>query len=309
MINNPEIYLVAAADMKYLKKATPYLETMNENSNVSNIFFTVDFDISKEYRDNFSSIVFKRISSSVVKSPNPNKCIQHGGFLEALKGINDTSVIIFTDTDIKVQRGFSETDLQLLQNCKDKDVFVNYCTASKSCDRTTLLSDAEVCRSKISHEGLIAKYPEVSGFYVYNTGVIAANYNTYCNLYKMYNEYWPTFSPLFDSYIKQQWLLSYLIQKYFRQRELPYSIHCNAYSWPLVQDKNTTRWCYIGEFPSIGFKFCIGSDVVVFSHNIRHESQLRIRSLKKTIKWSVRTIVLLAVVCILLIIKLFLNKS
>ena len=139
MVYDTKIYLVAAADENYLKKATPYLETMNENSTVSNIFFTVDFDISEEYEEKFSSVTFKRISSNVVKSPNINKCIQHGAFLEGLKNIDDDSIIIFTDTDINIQRKFSDSELQLLRNLKDKEILVSFNTLVCPCFMYQLL--------------------------------------------------------------------------------------------------------------------------------------------------------------------------
>jgi len=303
MVNDTRIYLVAAADRNYLEKAIPYLGSIDANSNVSNIFFTVDFDISEELKKKFSSIDFRKIDSGTVKSPNINKCIQHGGFLGGLNDVADTSVIVFTDTDIKMQRRFSESDLQLLRNCKDGQVLVNHNTTSISKDRTSLLDDAEMCRPVVGNDELTRKYPEIAGFSLFNTGVLAANYKTYCRLYDLYNDYWPAFSPLFDSYVKQQWLLSYIIQKHFEPVDLPYSIHCNAYSPPLVREADTKRWCFVGESASIGFKFCIGPDVVVLNHHIRHESQLEIKALKKTIRWLVKVVVLLAAVCVFLIIR------
>jgi len=305
--NNKEIYLVAGFNKAYLKKSEPYLMTMNQNSNVNNVIITLDFDIDPSYKAKFGCIQFVKILPSQIKSPNQNTCMQHGGFLEALKDVDDTSIVIFTDTDIKVQRAFSETDLQLFRNCKDNEIIVGQNTVSSSGDKTSLLDDAEVSRSKISPKELLKRYPEASDFYIYNTGVIATRYKTYCELYEMYNKHWPDFDPLFESYIKQQWLLSYLIQKHFQQRDLPYSIHCNAYSLPLVQDANTKRWCYIGELASIGFKFCLGSDIVVLNHHIKHESELEIRSLKKIIRNLLRISALLAGLCIFFIIRMCLN--
>lgn len=305
MTNNAKIYLAAAADENYLQKAKPYLESVNKNSNVSNIFFTVDFDITEEYEKKFPLITFKKITSNLIKSPNINKCIQHGAFLEGLKGIEDDSIIIFTDTDINMQRKFSDSELQLLKNCKDKEILVNLNSHSRSENKISLLDDIETCRPTTGSDEISKKYPEIPNFVTYNTGVIAAKYKTYCQLYEMYNNYWPQFDSLFESFVKQQWLLSYIIQKHFEPKNLPYFIHCNAYSPPISNDKNMEHWGYIGESSPVGFKFCIGSDIVVFNHHIRHDSQLEIKSLKKTIRKLVKITILLAVVSAFFIIRSF----
>jgi hypothetical protein len=303
MARNSSVYLIAAADENYLQKAMPYLRTVNQRSNIHTIFFTVDFDITEEHKGRFPEIVFRRINSAVVKSPNSNKCIQHGGFLEELKDFDDSAVIMFTDTDIIVQRPFSQAELHLLENCADKDVFanLNYSALKK----TSLIDDAAMmCRPTVSLDVLKAKYERLSEYVIYNTGVIAANCRTYRALYERYNEYWPELTPLLASYVKQQWLLSYIIQRHFHPRELPYSIHCNAYSPPFVNDAHAKRGCYTGESTPVGFKLCIGSDVVALNHHIRHESQLTTARLRRSVRWLTRISVVLAAVCLFLLVSL-----
>jgi hypothetical protein len=295
-----DIYLIAGFNEGYLKKSMTYLETMNRYSNVNNIIMTLDFDIAAELRKTLNNIKFVRINSEQVKSPNPNKCMQHGAFLKVLDFIPDESMIIFTDTDITVQRPFNESELQLLRDCKDKDVFVNL----NMSEEQTLLMDTEISPPNITASELTKRYPEISSFKSYNTGVICTNYKTYKQIYQVYNQYWPEFSPLFDAHVKQQFLLAYIIQKHFHLRPLSYAVHSQAHSIPVGKYSNK-RAGYIGETEPAGFKLCIGSDMVVFNHHIKHESELMINQLKKKTKKLYKIILfLIFVISMLLVIAL-----
>jgi len=291
------IYLVTGFDQNYLARATAYLETMNQKSNVKNIVVTLDFDITPEYKSKFQSIRFVKIQSSQIRSPNPNKCMQHGGFLNALSSLHETSVVIFTDSDINVQRGFTDEELSMFTGFKDNDIGVSY---NKTKDYS-LLDELKLLKPKVAVEELLEKYPEISELTVFNTGVIVANYKTYKRLYGLYNSHWKGFKDLFEHYAKQQWLLSYLIHKYFRPRILPFTIHTHGHYPVQIQIK--------GE---VGYKFCIDSEVVVLNHAIPHHTDKLIKQLTKKIKSQSRllkklvvVLVILSLVCIFLIIKSF----
>jgi hypothetical protein len=296
--NKPDIYLTAGFNQGYLQKSITYLETMNRYSNINNIIITLDFDIAPDLKEKLNKIKFIRISSEQVKSPNPNACMQHGGFLEVMDFINDDSIIIFTDTDIVIQRPFNESELNLLRDCKDDDIFVNL----NMSEEQTLLKDTEISPPNVEISELTKRYPEITTFKSYNTGVICANFRTYKQLYEKYNQYWPAFSPLFDAYIKQQYLLSYIIQKHFNLRILPYTIHAQANSSPVKEYSNPERIGYIGEEGEVGFKLCIGTEAVVFNHHIKHEDELKIKDLHKKIKRQYEIISFLIILVIAILI-------
>lgn len=297
--NKPDIYLTAGFNKGYLQKSMAYLETMNQHSNVNNIIITLDFDIASDLKEKLNNIRFLRIGSEQVKSPNPNTCMQHGGFLEVMDFINDDSTIIFTDTDIVIQRPFNESELNLLRDCKDGDVFVNL----NMSEEQTLLKDTEISPPNIEITELTKRYPEISTFKSYNTGVICTNCRTYNQLYEKYNQYWPAFSPLFDAHIKQQFLLAYIIQKHFNLRSLPYTIHSQANSSPVKKYSSPKRIGYIGEERMAGFKLCIGPEVVVFNHHIKHEAELKIKILQKKVRrqYKIISFLIILVIAILII--------
>ncbi len=294
---NKEIYLIAGFNRAYLEKSETYLATMNDNSKVNNVIMTLDFDIPSSYKGKFSTIRFIKVKSSQIKSPNLNTCMQHGGFLEVVDFINDDAIIIYTDTDMKMQRPFNESELQLLAGCEDGQVFVNFNTSEED----TLLYEITILAPNITADELTGRYPEFATFKSYNTGIIVANYKTYKQLYQKYNRYWPDFSPILDAYVKQQILLSYIIQKYFQLRVLPYTIHSQANSSP-IRKYSSERIGYIGE-EEVGFKLCIGSEVVVFNHHVQHEAELKIKSLRKKVRRQYKVVLLLVflLIAILLI--------
>ena len=299
-LEKPEIHLIAGFNGAYLQKSVTYLETMNRYSNVNNIIITLDFDIASDLREKLNNIKFIRINSEQVRSPNPNKCMQHGAFLEVPDFISDDSIIIFTDTDITIQRPFNESELRLLGDCKDGDVFVNL----NMSETQTLLMDTKISPPNIDVSELTKKYPEITTFKSYNTGVICANCRTYKRIFQQYNQYWPAFSPLFDAHVKQQFLLAYIIQKHFHLRMMPYVIHSQAHSIPVdkYSDKRR-RPGYMGGTEPTAFKLCIDSEVVVFNHHIKHESVLKIKLLQKKVKrqYKIISFLIILVIAILII--------
>jgi hypothetical protein len=170
-------------------------------------------------------------------------------------------------------------------------------------EEQTLLKDTEISPPNIAISELTKRYPEISTFKSYNTGVIVANCKTYKQLYQKYNLYWPAFSPLFDAHVKQQFLLAYIIQKHFHLRPLTDIIHSQAYSIPMRKYSNKRRLGYIGETGLVGFKLCIGSEVVVFNHHIKHEAQLKIILLQKKVKrqYKIISFLIILVIAILII--------
>ena len=288
---NKEIYLVSGFNKAYFKKAEPYLITMNENSNVHNIIVTLDFDVDACSKEKYSSIQFVKILSSQVISPNPNTCMQHGGFLDAINFVEDDAIVIFTDSDINIQRGFTENEITMLRSFSGDEVGVNYCRVPGY----LLIEEVRLLRPNVSLEKVLSSYPRAAELTVFNTGVIVASHRTYKKLYEVYNSRWEAFKDLFDHFAKQQWLLSYLIQTQFRPRILPYTIHSHGCKHPigLRADERVSH-----------YKFCIGPDVVVLNHKIIHPLHKTIKSQRRIIKRLVIAMIVLGVICVFLVISL-----
>lgn len=269
-----EIYLVTGLNESYLSKADKYIESMNQNSNVRNIVITLDFEIPKNYQERYSRVRFVKLSSADVKSQNPNSCMQHGGFLSALNFVDPSDIVIYTDADIKVQRAFSNSELDTLCSFCHGDVGVGY-----NKDENDLLTDeAQNLKPKISLEELNKHYPGIYRLKTFNTGVIVATKKTYERLYELYNEHWESFSKMFNHYAKQQWLLSYLIQKHFSVKILSNLVHTHGHYPVELRVKR-----------GAGYKFCIFSDIVVLNHAIPDEADVVTRELIRKLTRKVRS--------------------
>ena len=301
-----QIYLISGFNKAYLEKSEPYMMTMNANSNVNNVIVTLDFDVDDSYKNKFSSIRFVKVNSSQIKSRNPNTCMQHGGFLIALDFVNEDDILIFTDTDINVQRPFSESELNRICNLEDGEVLVNYNNPS---EKFNFLDETAKIIPNIPTCDLVAKYPEFLSFKSFNTGVIITNYRTYKDVYERYNQYWPDFSLLFDSYVKQQLLLCYVFQKYFKVAILSYFIHSHARSQPVVKCSAKERVGYVREASQTGFKLCIDSEAVVFNHHVKDVKELTIKSLQKKLKKQRRANVLICLFWVLIFTVIFFIKK
>ena len=147
----------------------------------------------------------------------------------------------------------------------------------------------------VAPEELSARYPGIDTLLTYNTGVLVANAKTYGRLYDMYNQHWPDFAPVFDHYAKQQWLLSYLVNRHFRPRVLASTFHTHGHRPVALRVTDDS-----------GYKFCVGPELVLFSHGMFHEArraERRVRDLQKRVwKWRAVSAVL-ALVCVLLVLK------
>ena len=291
------IYLVTGINEPYLSRADPYIASMNRNSNVHNVVITLDFEIPRKYLESYRSIQFLPVSSSQVKSPNANSCMQHGGFLAALDFLREKDILIYTDADIEVQRHISDQELDLLCSFQDDEIGVGYNRSKED----YLLEEAGRLGPAIAMRDLAARYPGIDALVTYNTGVLVANYATYKRLYDMYNQHWPDFAGLFDHYAKQQWLLSYLVNKHLRPRLLPSTFHTHGHHPVALRVRDES-----------GYKFCIGSELVLLNHALCHETERlerRIRTLQRHLRrWATASVVLV-LVCLLLLWRLVASAS
>ena len=288
------IYLITGANQPFWPRAENYIKTINANSNIQNILITLDFDVEQKDKEKYNKVKFVRLNSSQVKSPNPNKCLQHGGFLSALDFISEEDIIIFTDADIKLQRPFSKTEIDFFRDISDNEIGVNY-NRSKT---DFLIEEAERLNPSLPISEIERRFPGISSLPTYNTGVIIAKLKTYLQLYNLYNKHWPEYENIFNKDAKQQWLLSYLINKDFKPLILPDLIHTHGKFPVELRVKEETD-----------FKFTIDNKLVALNHYIQHPAEFEasmlnkeIRHLNRRISKLKKTLVLVSIFLIIFII-------
>ncbi len=247
------IYLISGVNEPYIDKAIPFIESVNANSNVKNIIITLDFLATEAQKKRFQNISFIHLDSTKVEAQNPNTCLQHGGFLPALTNVAEDDIIIFTDADIIFQRAFSSKELEMFSNLKKAEIGVGYNAAPNQ----TLVQEFQLLEPIIDSDRIPEFFPGAEKFAVYNTGVVIAKKASYQNLYTLYVNEWQKISSTCKHYAKQQWLISYLIQKNFEPLILANELHTHDHH-PIDLRINQ----------EYGHKFCVENTPVAFSHHI-----------------------------------------
>ena len=213
----------------YVPRAQEYINSLAENCNADEI---VIVNLGFEKNDYPEPIQGAYLDPSVVRAKNPNNCIQHGAFVEALDKFDDDDIIFFTDADIKFQRPFDEGEIEYLKGLKHGQVSVNWNCGPDQ----TLSNEWYRLAPNVEHRNQ-AVFPikELESLLCFNTGAVSCTKKTWRDLYNKYAELYPQVDPLFGHYAKQQLLLSYLIQKEFEFCLMPLYIHghnhCGGLCW------------------------------------------------------------------------------
>ena len=244
------IILATAATENYLGKIQPYLESINSSSNFDkNIFITLDCTASYP---NLSNIECAFLDNSKVINKNPNNCLQHGEFLKCdiFNSFNDNDIICFTDGDIILQRGLTESEREQILSLKDNDVLVQYNAGSQD----TLLQEGPRLKQKIQMDHSFSQYP------CYNTGVVVCNIKTWKQIESMYDIIYLIAKNMFQHYASQQWVISYIINKCMNPIILDYSFHTHHHHG-IVEGNNYRDNCIYHN-----------DDMVLFAHHVANIS-------------------------------------
>lgn len=220
------IILATGANAAYMPKITAYLNSIILNSSFDrNMLIFVGNGQLPEL-----NIECYRLRQEAIGAPAQNACVQHGDWLNA-DGLQleESDVVVFTDGDMFVQRGMSDKERGALEKLGDGDVMVG----ANQFEGQTLLQEAH-------NLGFTGKPwhgmqdEKVWRMPVFNTGCIAANVATWRNLYEQYRIEWQEFAGCFQHYAKQQWLLSYLINKgSYKIKKMQFTFHLHNHGQAL----------------------------------------------------------------------------
>jgi hypothetical protein len=210
------IYIGTGITENYVQKAQHfyYFDTLNLVAGGYVKAFTVLLDFSDagaaSMAQRFPNIRFIRMSSSEVKAMNPNRCIQHGAFIDRLQQECDLAsdhFVIFTDSDITIQRKLEPEEFRLLEEGK---IFV----APNWHDGETLAEELPSLQPRVPLPEFERCFPGYQPMRCFNTGVFGARPQQWKEIYQKYVEHFPVLDPMLTHYAKQQWLLSWILQKY-----------------------------------------------------------------------------------------------
>jgi hypothetical protein len=259
----PKIILTASLTANYVDKARPFLSSLNQNSNFDDnvivLFGDGIFDVDES---KFPRLVFPHMRQGEALAANANGCIQHGDFINCswFKEVADADIIVGTDADIEVQRGLTDRERGTLEGLRNGDV---------------MIGDNEYATESLSREagklGKIGNDECASGFNfdiwkrmkIYNTGVIAANKQTWESLCRDYVHLWPRVSELFSHQGRQQWLISWILQmRDYNIVRMPISFHAHGHRHP------KTPHPFYGFGYDDSRRLYVSSQMVLFRHAV-----------------------------------------
>jgi hypothetical protein len=192
----------------YLKKAS--LLFVPKGIKVFCMLVNCTPEIEQEVRQQFPSIIFISVDTTKMdkKEQAVNSCMQHGAFLQYLNNVSplkEDDYIIFTDVDIRIQRGFNEKELELLDQ---KKVLVSYARNSTS----TLANIVTMVDARVPLYEIANRFGEVIFSYPhYHTPVLGASYAVWKSIHDEYLQNIERINNTFAHYGRQEWLLSYIL--------------------------------------------------------------------------------------------------
>ena len=221
-----KIILATGADIKYISKSTPYLNSIEMNSNFDANYFIFVGD--EKFDFNFNKIKPLRLRSINMSTNNSFKCVQEGNFIKSDgfdQLVNDEDIIFFTDGDMTLQRNLNKDDISLIKQIKDNDVYIGYNWSPND----NLLDEYYKLRPT-NYYSNIFRY-SIENIKCYNTGVLAMNKKTWLKLHNIYTEMFSEVDKMFGHYAKMQWLICFILgTKNFNIIEMGYDIHNHTHA-------------------------------------------------------------------------------
>jgi hypothetical protein len=222
------VILATGINDAYYPRAKPYLQDINEHSEVENHLLCIDF-LPNLIVDQFPNIKCSVVDSTKLRLPLNNFCLQHAEFCDYIDG-SPEDVILFTDADIRMQRPFHDWELDFLRTMREGDVFVGY----NAGDADTLLDEAprlsmNLPMDTLSRLAFNNKRPGIC----WNVGVMAAQRQTWEKICDEYVMSAMTARKMFQHVAWQQWNISRIINNWCKITVMDYSFHAhNHYGWP-----------------------------------------------------------------------------
>jgi hypothetical protein len=204
------IYLCCSSNAPYLPRIRPYLESVERhvNPDVQPVLVAVDCQPAPEYLHDLARWGVLAIPRGALTIAPPLDHVQNGDFVRFLPGKPD-DVIIFTDGDVVMQRGFTADEIAWMRSLAPGEVAVGWNAGPED----TLLSEGERLRPHVQlpNVWLRAVLPDGTIPPIYNTGVIIARRDTWQRWHRAFVAVWPWAQQTFQHYAAQQWALCWAL--------------------------------------------------------------------------------------------------
>lgn len=242
-----KLILVSACNPGYLWRASIYWLTIQEWSKADeNRYYACGGNLPT----NGGIIDFRYLDPNKFLAPNPKCSIQHGEFL-AQDSFDPNDLVIWTDSDMRMQRWFTDEELGVIHSVRQNDLML------LKNSHKDLGYEFESLTPDISWDTfllLLGESPSISNYRCFNTGVIIARAATYARLFRLYCALELELAPRFAHPASQQWILSYLANKCFNVLPLSPRIHLFEHDY-IRTDSNRTSVhdgiVYVDDAPAV----------------------------------------------------------
>lgn len=221
-----QVVISTGFDRAYFPKAGDYLRSVSTHGDFDEAialclnFLPHESEIAHPWRCIY-------VDESQVIAPHSNRCMQHGAFISFLN-LNQKDIVLFTDSDMQMQRRMWPEEVSMLRNLKHGEVFVG---ENKDANET-LYQESGYLRPFVPVESLADTFKDVNikTAKCYNTGVMAATVSTFSIILEEYASRIGDIDYTFEHYARQQWLISYIIalRGDLRVRIMPQTFHMHG---------------------------------------------------------------------------------
>lgn len=202
-----KVVIATGFDRAYFPKTRDYIDSVAEHGEFDDyVALCLNFLPNNEEQIHPWRYVY--VNEQQVIAPHTNRCMQHGAFISFLN-LNHDDVVLFTDSDMRMQRKMWPEEMSILKTLKHGELFVG---ENKDANET-LYEEAAYLRSFVPVESLsdVFKAANIKTAKCYNTGVMAGTVSTFATILEEYAMNIGDTDYIFEHYARQQWLISYVI--------------------------------------------------------------------------------------------------
>lgn len=221
-----KVVISTGFDRAYFPKTRDYIDSVAEHGEFDDYvalclnFLPNESEVCEPWR-------YVYTNEHQVIAPHSNRCMQHGAFISFLN-LDHDDVVLFTDSDMRMQRRMWPEEMDILRKLKHGEVFVG---ENKDANET-LYEEAKYLRPFVPVESLtdVFKDTNIKTSKCYNTGVMAATVSTFSVILEEYARNIGSTDCIFEHYARQQWLISYIIayRGDLRVRVMPATFHTHG---------------------------------------------------------------------------------
>lgn len=211
---------VAGCNQRYLSRMQGYFDSVNKHSVIDKAFVAVKFPAPNI--PGFPSVHISEQDN--YGAPSETECIQHGSFVNVLD-FPDDEIVIYTDGDFFMQRPMDSGEFDFFNLKKGEAI-----TSWNGSEGETLSIEFDRLSPKVSRDDMTKAWGEGwEKLYIFNVGLIVMRFDDWREMYQIYMEHWGTACLCMGHAARQQWLISWVLNKYFQVKVAPWSIHAHGH--------------------------------------------------------------------------------